>query len=178
MQCVALAEMGPRTSARWLMSDSYTGIYPYMRMEDDFVGCLAGNLRAAARKVSRLYDDALQQSGLRITQLAVLAQVRRSEPVTASELASAMSAERSGTARDLKLLEGGGLVRGMPRTTDRRAREYSLTDLGRSTLLQAAPAWRLAQAQARDSIGAETVDDLVALTIEVVERAPNRPDAA
>ncbi len=149
-----------------------------MSVEDDFVGCLAGSLRAAARTVSRLYDDALHKSGLRITQLALLAQVRRSEPVTASELAAAMSAERSGTARDLKLLEGGGLVRARPRTTDRRAREYTLTDLGRSRLRQAAPAWRIAQAQAREYIGAKAVDDLVALTIGVVERLPTRPDAA
>jgi DNA-binding MarR family transcriptional regulator len=145
---------------------------------DDFVGCLAGNLRAATRTVSRFYDSALQKSGLRITQLAVLAQVDHSEPVTASELALAMSAERSATARDLKLLEGGGLVRARPRTTDRRAREYSLTVLGRSRLREAAPAWRLAQAQARDYIGAEAVDDLVALTIGVVERLPTRSDVA
>jgi DNA-binding MarR family transcriptional regulator len=149
-----------------------------MTPEDEFVGCLAGNLRAAARTVSRLYDDALHKSGLRITQLAVLAQVRRSEPVTASELASAMSADRSAIARDLKLLEGGGLVWERSRTTDRRAHEYRLTDLGRSRLRQAAPAWRLAQAQARDHIGAEAVDDLVALTIGVVERLPTHPDAA
>jgi DNA-binding MarR family transcriptional regulator len=144
----------------------------------DFVACLAGNLRAATRTVSRFYDSALQKSGLRITQLAVLAQVDHSEPVTASELASAMSAERSATARDLKLLEGGGLVWARSRTTDRRAREYSLTDLGRSRLREAAPAWRLAQTQARDYIGAEAVDGLVALTIGVVERLPTRSDAA
>jgi DNA-binding MarR family transcriptional regulator len=149
-----------------------------MTTEDEFVGCLAGNLRAAARTVSRLYDDALHKSGLRITQLAVLAQVCRSEPVTASELAAAMSAERSGTARDLKLLEAGGLVRARPRTTDRRAREYSLTDLGRSRLRQVAPVWRLAQAQAREYIGAEAVDELVALTIGVVEGIPTRTVAA
>jgi DNA-binding MarR family transcriptional regulator len=148
-----------------------------MRPEDEFSDCLAGNLRAAARTVSRLYDDALRESGLRITQLAVLAQVRRSEPVTASELASAMSAERSATARDLKLLEGGGLVRARPRTTDRRARAYSLTDRGRSRLRAAAPAWRRAQAQAREYIGAEAVDDLVELTIGVVERLPIRLEA-
>jgi DNA-binding MarR family transcriptional regulator len=147
-----------------------------MTAVEDFMGCLAGNLRAAARTVSRFYDDALQKSGLRITQLAVLAQVRRREPVTASELASAMSAERSAAARDLRLLETRGLVRARPRITDRRAREYSLTDLGRSRLGDAAPAWRLAQTQARDYIGAEAVDDLVALAIGVVERLPSRPD--
>jgi DNA-binding MarR family transcriptional regulator len=149
-----------------------------MTAEDEFAGCLAGNLRAASRTITRFYDDALRKSGLRITQLAVLAQVRRSEPVTASELASAMSAERSATARDLRLLEGGRLVWATPRTTDRRAREYRLTDLGRSRLLEAAPIWRLAQAQARDCIGAEAVDALVALTISVVEHLPTRPGAA
>jgi DNA-binding MarR family transcriptional regulator len=149
-----------------------------MSGDDEFLGCLAGNLRAATRTISRLYDDALRRSGLRITQLAVLAQVRRSEPVTASELALLMSAERSATARDLKLLEGEDLVRSRARTTDRRAREYSLTSLGRSRLGEAAPAWRLAQAEARDYIGAAAVDDLIALAIGVVQRLPTRPDAA
>ena len=38
----------------------------------DFVGCLAGNLRAAARVVTRAYDAALRPHGVRITQIAIL----------------------------------------------------------------------------------------------------------
>ena len=36
-----------------------------MTAEDEFAGCLAGNLRAASRTVSRFYDDALRKEWTR-----------------------------------------------------------------------------------------------------------------
>ena len=55
---------------------------------EDFAGCLAGNLRAASRLATRRYDAELRESGLRITQVAILAQVRRHDVLSISELAS------------------------------------------------------------------------------------------
>ena len=54
----------------------------------DFAGCLAGNLRAAARVVTRAYDAALRPHGVRITQVAILTTVRRLQPVTTTRLAA------------------------------------------------------------------------------------------
>src|SRR5438477_10738114 len=45
------------------------GIYPHM-LQDDYASCLAGNLRAAARMITREYDTALRPHDLRITQVA------------------------------------------------------------------------------------------------------------
>jgi hypothetical protein len=62
--------------------------------DEDFVGCLAGNLRAAARVATRRYDARLAGVGLRIGQVALLAQVRRHGPLSASRLADLLAIER------------------------------------------------------------------------------------
>lgn len=136
--------------------------------DEDFRGCLAGNLRAATRVVTRLYDDALRASGLRITQVAILAQVRRGQPMAVTELATNLSAERSAVARDVRVLEREGLVRTVQRASDLRVREVCLTESGAQRLREAAPAWQAAQAHARTHLGAASVDALTALAGEVV----------
>lgn len=136
--------------------------------DEEFRGCLAGNLRGATRVVTRMYDDALRASGLRITQVAILAQVRRTQPVTITDLAASLSAERSAVARDLNVLERDGLIRSAERVSDHRVRAVCLTELGVQRLRECAPAWRGAQARARAQLGAGAVDDLIALADRVV----------
>lgn len=134
--------------------------------EDDFTGCLAGTLRAATRATTRRYDAALRPSGLRITQVAVLAQVRRLQPVSMSRIAAEIGAERSAVVRDLAVLERDGLVDVAGDEADRRRRLVSLTAAGTERLAAAAPAWRLAQAQMRDVLG----DELAAALLDVARR--------
>ena len=67
-------------------------------MEEDFVGCLAGNLRAAARVATRLYDARLAGSGLRIGQVALLAQLRRHPRSSTTRLAQLLAIEQIGRA--------------------------------------------------------------------------------
>jgi DNA-binding MarR family transcriptional regulator len=134
----------------------------------DFVGCLAGNLRAASRVVTRVYDSALRDTGLRITQVAVLAQVRKLQPLTVTELATELSSERSSVARDVAVLEHSGLVTTTVKSDDRRAREVRLTALGEQTLRDCAPAWHDAQATTRLAFGEERVRQLVSLANQLV----------
>ena len=136
---------------------------------------MAGNLRAATRVVTRLYDDALRVSDLRITQVAILVQVLRGQPMAVTELAANLSAERSAVARDLRVLEREGLVRTAQRVTDRRVREVSLTESGAQRLQESAPAWQAAQAHARAHLGAASVDALTALAGEVVRELSEEP---
>jgi DNA-binding MarR family transcriptional regulator len=130
--------------------------------DDDFVGCLAGNLRAATRAVTRFYDDALRPLGLRITQVSTLAQLRRLEPVSVTELANALGSERSGVARDVAVLERAGFVTSRSWEEDFRVRHLSLTEAGRTKLEECAPVWRATQQQMRELLGADEVDSLVA----------------
>jgi DNA-binding MarR family transcriptional regulator len=131
---------------------------------DDFVGCLAGNLRAAARVATRRYDAELREQGLRITQVSILAQVKRQDSLSITELAAELSCERSVVARDVAILERDGLVRTGIDPNDRRARNISLTAAGRSRLDAARPAWRRAQQDMREILGQALANDVLRVT--------------
>jgi DNA-binding MarR family transcriptional regulator len=135
---------------------------------EDFVGCLAGNLRAAARLATRRYDAELRGTGLRITQVAILAQVKRHESLSLSELAAELSSERSVVARDVAVLERDGLVAVGIDPDDRRARSVTLTKAGRAKLRAAAPAWRRAQSDTRAALGQKLSEDVLRVTRNIV----------
>jgi DNA-binding MarR family transcriptional regulator len=139
-----------------------------MTRDEQFVGCLAGNLRAAARVVTRVYDVALRQHGVRITQVALLTTVRRLQPLTTTELAGELVSERSAVTRDVGRLQRAGLLRSAPRPGDGRAREVSITADGEALLRRCAPAWRAVQQASRDAIGAEQATELVRLAAGLV----------
>ena len=149
-----------------------------MLSDEDFIGCLAGNLRAAARVATRLYDAQLAGSGLRIGQVALLAQLRRHGPMSTSQLAEFLSIERSTAVRDVQLLERMGLVAVQPDPTDRRSRQLLLTAQGERRLAGAAPAWRSAQELMRSRLGGQEITELVTLAQLVVARSQaERPKA-
>jgi DNA-binding MarR family transcriptional regulator len=137
-------------------------------MDEDFVGCLAGNLRAAARVATRLYDARLASAGLRIGQVALLAQIRRQPGVSTSRLAELLSIERSTVVRDIQVLERMGLVVSEPNPRDRRGRHLSLTPRGSSGWPRPHPEWRSAQELLRRRLGGRSMDELVALAQLVV----------
>jgi DNA-binding transcriptional ArsR family regulator len=72
--------------------------------------CSCTALRKASRRISQLYDAALAPSGLKTTQRAILAQIRRSEPTTVGNLAEALVMDAGALAHTLKPLERGRLV--------------------------------------------------------------------
>ena len=135
---------------------------------EDFVGCLAGNLRAASRIATRRYDAELRGIGLRITQVAILAQVRRHGALSIGELAAELSSERSVVARDVAVLERDGLLSVAIDPRDRRVRNVALTKVGQARLRSAGPAWRRAQQQMREALGQPLADDVLGITRAVV----------
>jgi len=149
----------------------YTYIVPRSD-EEDFYGCVAGNVRAAARVLTRIYDNELRNAGLRVTQVALLAQVRRLQPVSVGALAEALASERSAVARDLQILVRDGLVAVRANAADQRVREVRLTAAGNRRLRAAAAGWRLAQQRVHELLGARRVNDLVTLAGDVVEAFP------
>src|ERR1700716_1246380 len=72
--------------------------------------CNCTALRKASRRISQLYDAALAPSGLKTTQRAILAQIRRSEATTVGNLAEALVMDAGALAHTLKPLERDGLI--------------------------------------------------------------------
>jgi DNA-binding MarR family transcriptional regulator len=106
--------------------------------------CVCRRLRGAARAVTRLYDDALRPTGLRVTQFTLLVAAELRGGALISELADKLALERTSLTRELKLLEERGLVSVTP-GEDRRARIVKLTEKGQRALAAAYPRWREAQ---------------------------------
>jgi DNA-binding MarR family transcriptional regulator len=107
--------------------------------------CHCAMLRKAMRRVSQLYDEALGQGGMKITQRSILAQIERSEPTTVGSLATEMVMDPGALAHTLRPLERDGFVVIEVDPTDRRHRLIRLTSKGRTKLVETEVLWRKAQ---------------------------------
>jgi DNA-binding MarR family transcriptional regulator len=107
--------------------------------------CNCTALRKATRRVSQLYDSALEPCGLRTTQRAILSQIARTGPPPVGELADALVMDRGALTHNLKPLERDGLVEIRVDPDDRRNRLIALTKAGRAKLAESEPLWQRAQ---------------------------------
>jgi DNA-binding MarR family transcriptional regulator len=115
--------------------------------------CHCTALRKASRRVSQLYDSALEPCGLRITQLAILNQIARCGAPAIGELAEALVIDPGALAHNLKPLERDGLVEIRADPKDRRSRLVTLTAAGRKKREQSATAWKRAQDGFEEAFG-------------------------
>jgi DNA-binding MarR family transcriptional regulator len=98
----------------------------------------------AARVVTRAYDDALRPTGLRATQVSVLAAVDVRGALSITSLADFLGMERTTLTRNLRPLELKGYVR-LAAEGRHRSRVLTLTPAGRAALTSALPLWEEAQ---------------------------------
>jgi DNA-binding MarR family transcriptional regulator len=118
--------------------------------------CNATALRKASRRVTQLYDDALQGSGLRSTQYAILSELQRraAQPPTMGELADALVLDRSALGHTLRPLERDGLVALRASSRDKRRTHVVLTPAGRARHRKARRLWERGQAHFEQVFGA------------------------
>ena len=121
--------------------------------------CGSFNFRRTARAVTRLYDAALQESGIRSTQFAILVGIAKTQPVAIGKLGEVLVADATTLTRSLRLLKKEGLVAISNRSTMRQ-RFLTITPKGESTLARSLPAWRAAHERFVGTIGAAYWGDL------------------
>lgn len=114
--------------------------------------CTCQNLRQTTRVVTQYYEQALEPTGLKITQLPVLAAAATMGPVPMSQLADALVMDRTTLTRNLQPLERAGLVKVLP-GEDKRARMVSATSKGLDALDRALPLWKRAQGDMVEALG-------------------------
>ncbi len=116
--------------------------------------CASFNFRRTARAVTRLYDTALQESGIRSTQFAILVGVVKNQPVSIGALADVLVIDSTTLTRSLRLLEKEGLVTISNRAAMRQ-RFLTITAKGEHTLARSLPAWRTAHGRFVATMGSE-----------------------
>jgi len=114
--------------------------------------CLAS--RQTARKITRLYDRAMQESGIRVTQFTILSQVMLRGEMPIGKLAGILGMERTTLTRNLMLLEGRKWISIKP-GDDPRSRIIAITAQGRGIVRRGFPYWSKAQAHVGRMLGGD-----------------------
>jgi DNA-binding MarR family transcriptional regulator len=115
--------------------------------------CNCTKVRRAARHITRFYDACLSESGVRVTQYAILGHLKHRGPKTMLELADMMTMDRATVGHNLRPLERDGLVTIEVSKTDRRARIVSVTNAGLERIALGRPGWDRAQAEFETQFG-------------------------
>jgi DNA-binding MarR family transcriptional regulator len=114
--------------------------------------CYCSTLRQAARSVTALYEAALADSGLHVTQYTVLHVLHEAPNLTTTELADAIGIDQTTATRTLALIRKSRLVVNAP-GDDRRERRWVLTPAGEAMLRKLRPAWEAAQQAFEKRVG-------------------------
>jgi DNA-binding MarR family transcriptional regulator len=121
--------------------------------------CASFNFRRTARAVTRLYDMALQECGIRSTQFAILVGIAKDQPVSLGALAEVLVIDSTTLTRSLRLLKKEGLI-AISNRAAKRQRFLTITAKGEQTLARSLPAWRAAQERFVATIGSEYWSEL------------------
>ena len=122
--------------------------------------CPCTALRKASRRISRLYDMAIAESGLKGTQQAIVAEIARSGSIKVGLLAEKLVLDAGALAHALKPLERDGLIALAVDETDRRARLVSLTAKGEAKLAETTALWAKAHDGFETAFGKEQTEAL------------------
>ncbi|HKT47394.1 MAG TPA: MarR family winged helix-turn-helix transcriptional regulator [Candidatus Acidoferrales bacterium] len=115
--------------------------------------CASFNFRRTARAITKLYDGALAETGLRSTQFAILVGIAKLQPAAISAVGEVLVIDPTTLSRSLRLMEKEGLIAIGPRS-EKRQRLVSVTRRGEEALGKALPAWREMQARFETTVGA------------------------
>ncbi len=114
--------------------------------------CASLNFRRTARAVTRLYDAAMEESGLRSTQFAILVGIAKKQPIAIGALGEMLQIDQTTLTRSLRRLQNDGLISTSKRLAMRR-RFLELTPSGEKSLARALLYWRRMQGDFQSAIG-------------------------
>ena len=123
---------------------------PPMKLQS--LPCYCATLRQAARAATALYESAVADCGLHLTQYTVLQALKLAPNLTTTELADLIGIDQTTATRTLALIRQGGLIASTP-GRDRRERRWNLTSQGESTFRKVQPKWKSAQAAFEQRLG-------------------------
>jgi DNA-binding MarR family transcriptional regulator len=116
------------------------------------IPCMCANLRRATRAMTRLYDEAVGQVGLKSTQFTLLMVLEHAGRLRQHEVADVLLADPTTLSRTLAPLRAKGwLIDEVGE--DRRERLWSITPAGRRKLEAATRRWAQVQAKVRQDLG-------------------------
>jgi DNA-binding MarR family transcriptional regulator len=118
-----------------------------------FGECACFNLRRLSRLVTQRYERRLRSTGLRITQLPIMARLAAG-PAKMGVLSRWLAMERTALLRTVQPLIDEGYVAVAP-AEEGRGVQYELTGTGRKRLAELRPSWEAAHNEVVAMLGGE-----------------------
>lgn len=109
--------------------------------------CAGWNSRLAARRITQFLDREMAGEGLTVAQVGLMAQIAAAADDRLGALAERSGLEQSTLSRNLRTLEGEGLIEIAVVENDLRRRAVWLTEAGARRLEAIIPIWRKAHAK-------------------------------
>jgi len=128
--------------------------------------CICSNVRRSSRAITKFYDNAMESSGLKITQFAMLRNIMVSGPLSASELAKILRLDRTTLVRNLKALQIDEFIEDSA-DDDARRRPLVITKKGRAAVEAAIPYWEKVQSTIKSRLGAKNLEKFVSTLMEI-----------
>jgi len=123
-------------------------------------GCTCFKLRRLTRRMTAVYDRALSEAGMRVTQYSLLTHLRGLHGVAMSELAEMLDMDRTTLTRNVRPLVEAGWIEVKPSTEDARIRLVHITPSGEMHWRAARVCWRQAQQEVNSTIGSVGLAEL------------------
>jgi DNA-binding MarR family transcriptional regulator len=139
-------------------------------------GCTNLKLRQLSRVVTRHYDRFMRGVGLKNTQYSLLSHVVLLGPVRPTDLARQMRIDASTLTRNLQPLITQGWVRQLA-GDDARSRRVEATESGRAKRTEGQRAWKQAQLDLNQRLGATRVAALHRLLDEAMTQLDDGVEA-
>lgn len=121
-------------------------------MASEIDTCICIDVRNAANQLTRLYDEAIREAGISITQFSLIHSILTLKEPTLNRLSEATQLDRSTLGRNVRVLENVGLVSINP-GIDARTRVIGVTRKGKNAFKKAAPLWINIQADMQAKLG-------------------------
>lgn len=139
--------------------------------------CGSFNLRKASRVLTQMFDEALQPTGLRSTQLVILLVLARDGEVGMASLSRELVLSPSTLSRNLRPLLREGLLR-IVGGSNGRGKQVSLTPEGHEAVQRAAPYWQAVQERFIRQIGSQPWQEMAGRLNDLVDAVRGAEDTS
>ena len=114
--------------------------------------CIAMRCRRLSRQITRVYDEAMREHGIKTSQVNILVAIARQKTARPRDLAAALQLDVSTFSRNARRMRDCGWIEEIEEA-DARSRPLRITPKGSALLLSIAADWRRAQRKAARWMG-------------------------
>ena len=125
-------------------------IYAFNMEMNEYCHCYA--IRQLSTKITKIYDEALLESGLKITQYAILKYISNLKNTNLNKLSISMGYNRTTLGRNIRILERKELIY-LDKGKDKRALDIRITKNGLKILNVAAKCWKKINTEITKKLG-------------------------